>query len=66
MLGSERRSNFQRQIYRKWKPGDVYSPSDLTGAEQKKWKLGRSRPTLDAFDVLGINPISEYKVCCAC
>jgi small subunit ribosomal protein S18 len=64
LVESERRSNFQRQMYRKWRPGDVYSPSDLTGAEQKKWKVGRSRPTLDAFDVLGINPVSEYKVRC--
>lgn len=62
VVESERRSNFQRQIYRRWKPGDVYSPSDLSGAEQKKWKVGRAKPTADAFDVLGINPVSEYKV----
>ncbi|OAL01384.1 ribosomal protein S18 [Phaeosphaeriaceae sp. SRC1lsM3a] len=61
VVESERRSNFQRQIYRRWKPGDVYSPSDLSGAEQKKWKVGRAKPTADAFDVLGINPVSEYK-----
>jgi small subunit ribosomal protein S18 len=62
MIESERRSQFQRQIYRKWQPGDVYSPSDLSGAEQKKWKTGRKRPQSDAFDVLGINPVLEYKV----
>jgi small subunit ribosomal protein S18 len=62
MLESERRSQYQRQIYRKWQPGDVYSPHDLTGAEQKKWKFGRKKPQSDAFDVLGINPINEYKV----
>lgn len=61
MIESERRSQFQRQIYRKWQPGDVYAPHDLSGAEQKKWKYGRKRPTEDAFDVLGINPILEYK-----
>jgi hypothetical protein len=62
MVESERRSQFQRQIYRKWQPGDVYSPSDLSGAEQKKWKTGRKKPQSDAFDVLGINPVLEYKV----
>ncbi|KAF1357889.1 ribosomal protein S18 [Lizonia empirigonia] len=61
MIESERRSQFQRQIYRKWQPGDVYSPHDLSGAEQKKWKNGRKKPASDAFDVLGINPINEYK-----
>jgi small subunit ribosomal protein S18 len=62
MIESERREQYQRQIYRKWQPGDVYSPHDLTGAEQKKWKFGRKKPQSDAFDVLGINPINEYKV----
>ncbi|KAF2027885.1 ribosomal protein S18 [Setomelanomma holmii] len=61
MLESERRSQFQRQIYRKWQPGDVYSPQDLSGTEQKKWKTGRKKPQSDAFDVLGINPVQEYK-----
>jgi hypothetical protein len=62
MIESERRTQFQRQIYRKWQPGDVYSPQDLSGAEQKKWRYGRKKPQSDAFDVLGINPILEYKV----
>jgi hypothetical protein len=62
MVESERRSQYQRQIYRKWKAGDVYSPSDLTGAEQKRWKKGTKKPQSDAFDVLGINPVLEYKV----
>lgn len=62
MVESERRAQFQRQIYRRWQPGDVYSPHDLTGVEQRKWKFGRKKPQQDAFDVLGINPINEYKV----
>ncbi|KAH8727918.1 ribosomal protein S18 [Phaeosphaeriaceae sp. PMI808] len=61
MLDSEKRSQYQRQIYRKWQPGDVYSPQDLSGAEQKRWKVGRKKPQSDAFDVLGINPVQEYK-----
>lgn len=58
---SERIAQYQRQIYRKWQPGDVYSPHDLSGTEQKKWKYGRKKPQQDAFDVLGINPVLEYK-----
>ncbi|KAH6644001.1 ribosomal protein S18 [Boeremia exigua] len=61
MLESERSATFQRQIYRKWQAGDVYAPHDLSGAEQKKWKYGRNKPQSDAFDVLGINPVNEYK-----
>lgn len=49
-------------MYRRWNAGDVYAPHDLSGPEQKKWKVGRTTPQSDAFDVLGINPISEYKV----
>jgi small subunit ribosomal protein S18 len=62
MLESEKRANFQRQVHRKWQPGDVYSPSDLSGTEQKKWKTGRKKPQSDAFDILGVNPVLEYKV----
>jgi small subunit ribosomal protein S18 len=62
MLESEKKASYQRQMYRKWQPGDVYSPSDLSGAEQKKWKNGRRKPQSDAFDILGINPVQEYKV----
>jgi small subunit ribosomal protein S18 len=53
---------FKKQSFRKWKQGDVYAPRDLSGVEQKKWKNARRAPQNDAFDVLGINPINEYKV----
>jgi small subunit ribosomal protein S18 len=62
IIESEKKSQFQRQIYRRWQPGDVYSPVDLSGSEQKKWKTGRKKPQSDAFDVLGVNPVLEYKV----
>lgn len=44
-----------------WKEGDIYAPHDLSSAEANK----RQRPLLpnkDIFDVLGINPLHEYKV----
>ena len=46
---------------RKWKPGDVYAPHDLSAAEMKRWMYKRPGTT-DAFDVLGIDPLKEYKV----
>ncbi|KAF2269143.1 ribosomal protein S18 [Lojkania enalia] len=57
----DKRRAYQNQIHRTYKAGDVYSPRDLTGVEQKKWKLGRKTAQSDAFDTLGINPINEYK-----
>lgn len=62
MASFAKTENFTKQMFRKWNRGDVYSPHDLSGAEQKKWKKGRTTPQNDAFDVLGINPINEYKV----
>ncbi|KAF2195163.1 ribosomal protein S18 [Zopfia rhizophila CBS 207.26] len=56
-----KRQDFERQVFRKWQPGDVYAPHDLSGPEQRKWKMGRQTPKSDAFDTLGINPVNEYK-----
>lgn len=61
MIESEKRSQFQRQIFRRWQPGDVYAPHDLSGVEQKKWKYGKKKTQEDAFDILGVNPVLEYK-----
>lgn len=54
--------DYSKHMYRRWHSGDVYAPHDLSAVEQKKWKSGRMTPQTDAFDVLGINPINEYKV----
>ena len=53
--------DLERQIHRKWKPGDVYAPHDLSPVEQMKWQKRRPIET-DVFDQLGINPLHEYKV----
>lgn len=62
LAATRERSSFQKHMYRKWNTGDVYAPHDLSGVEQKKWKLARKTPSSDVFDTLGINPITEYKV----
>ncbi|KAL9621860.1 MAG: hypothetical protein Q9160_003681 [Pyrenula sp. 1 TL-2023] len=47
--------------YRKWTTGDVYAPHDLTSIEQKKWSRSQ-RPSVDAFDVLSMDPLEQYTV----
>ena len=47
--------------YREWNAGDVYAPHDLSWAENSKWRV-KKPPEHDVFDVLGINPLHEYKV----
>ncbi|KAL8723513.1 MAG: hypothetical protein Q9181_007272, partial [Wetmoreana brouardii] len=70
-----RRSDLERQIYRRFRPGDIYAPHDLSPAEQQKWRQrhvggnidGQRGPhqntpgkKKDVFDMLNINPIKEY------
>ncbi|KAI9820462.1 MAG: hypothetical protein M1832_003795 [Thelocarpon impressellum] len=52
--------DLEKQLPRRWQAGDVYAPHDLSPAEMSKWKR-RVRPGQDAFDVLGVNALHEYK-----
>ncbi|CZT25740.1 uncharacterized protein RCC_11409 [Ramularia collo-cygni] len=56
-------NDLSRQVSRKWKTGDVYSPHDLSGPEMAKWKKLRRkpRPKYDVLDQLGMNPLHYYK-----
>ena len=58
------RGDLEKQVFRRWKAGDVYAPHDLTGVEQAKWKKLRrkGRARMDVLDQLNINPIQHYKV----
>ena len=53
--------DFSRQMTRRWKAGDVYAPHDLSPEEMVKWKQSQ-RPTKDVLDMLGLNPLDEYRV----
>ncbi|KAI5776634.1 37S ribosomal protein S18 [Geopyxis carbonaria] len=44
----------------KFQPGDIYAPNDLS-MEELKARRGNKKPAKDAFDLLGLNPIKEYK-----
>ena len=56
-----RKRDLQTMSTRNWRSGDVYSPHDLSLVEIKRWK-GRTRPEVDVFDQLALNPITEWKV----
>ncbi|KAL8927387.1 MAG: hypothetical protein Q9172_001385 [Xanthocarpia lactea] len=74
---SYRASDLERHLYRRFRPGDIYAPHDLSPTEQQKWRFrtssggnisGRGNPAnthtqnrKDVFDVLGIHPLNEYK-----
>lgn len=59
-----RARDLERQMPRlpNWQVGDVYAPHDLSAVEAAKWRKRKSSDR-DVFDVLGINPLGEYKVC---
>lgn len=61
---TQRAKGLERQMPRlsRWQAGDVYAPHDLGPVEAAKWKQ-RKRSQRDVFDMLGINPLHEYKVC---
>lgn len=59
---SQMTDNYMRQMPRRWKVGDVYAPKDLSPLEMKKWKSRQSKKQ-DIVDLLGFNPIDNYKAC---
>ncbi|KAI9836812.1 MAG: hypothetical protein M1819_000977 [Sarea resinae] len=56
-----RAHDIERQQTRRWKQGDVYAPRDIGPNEMLKWRR-RTKPSMDAFDILAINPLHQYKV----
>lgn len=59
-----RARDLERQMPRtsRWQVGDVYAPHDLSVVEAAKWRKRKSSER-DVFDILGIDPLEEYKVC---
>lgn len=58
------REDLARQAPRVWREGDAYAPHDLSPSEMKKWQKMKAS-TRDVFDLVGINPLDHYKVCCS-
>ena len=57
-----KRRDLLQQMTRRWRNGDVYSPHDLTGYAMSKFRRKRIRPPIDVLDLLGVDPLREYKV----
>ncbi|MCJ1469842.1 hypothetical protein MMC07_008485 [Pseudocyphellaria aurata] len=57
---SQRSAEMQAYANNFRKPGELYAPHDLSPVEVKKRGNFR-RPNQDIFDVLGMNPLLEYK-----
>jgi small subunit ribosomal protein S18 len=54
-------SDLKRQMPRRWQPGDLYAPHDLSAVEMGKWRK-KSPRTGDLIDALNISPVDMYKV----
>ncbi|KAI1501897.1 ribosomal protein S18 [Biscogniauxia marginata] len=52
--------DYARQMTRRWRIGDVYSPRDLGPGEMKKWRRFQPRK-LDVVDILGLHPLDMYR-----
>ncbi|KAI9751783.1 MAG: hypothetical protein M1815_000913 [Lichina confinis] len=57
---NERATRLEKFQHRRWRAGDVYAPHDLSSVAMKHARH-RSGPRADVFDLLGINPLNEYK-----
>ncbi|PHH76043.1 hypothetical protein CDD82_4161 [Ophiocordyceps australis] len=53
-------ADYLTQMPRRFKPGDLYSPHDLSPAEMSKYRR-RPHRSRDVVDALGINPLDHYK-----
>lgn len=56
----QRAREIRKQMSRRWKPGDVYSPHDLSPVEQTKWRRVK-RTEHDVFDELAMDPLAQWK-----
>ena len=52
----------EKQMFRRWQVGDVYSTHDLGPREAQKWSQLKRRPERDIFEMVGTDPRKHYKV----
>ncbi|KAI3342181.1 ribosomal protein S18 [Ustulina deusta] len=58
--GSSDQVDYLRQMPRRWRPGDVYSPHDMSPSEMAKWRKPTARKK-DLVDLLGLRPLDMYR-----
>ncbi|KAG0634598.1 ribosomal protein S18 [Tuber brumale] len=52
-----------QKLQSRFSPGDIYAPHDLSHAQQRSRRTRRS-PRFDVCDLVGVNPVKEYKNFC--
>lgn len=55
------RQAVSKRLPRRWQPGQVYAPHDLSSVEASKHGIMRRTPPRDVFDLAAVNPIHHYK-----
>ncbi|KAI0974034.1 ribosomal protein S18 [Xylaria arbuscula] len=55
-----RTNDYMRQLPRRWRAGDVYSPHDMSPSEMAKWRKTTARKQ-DLVDLLGLRPLDMYR-----
>ncbi|KAK2069566.1 hypothetical protein P8C59_004130 [Phyllachora maydis] len=51
---------YMRQMWRRFLPGEVYAPRDLSAWELDRYRLKRPAQQ-DVLDMLGLNPVDNYR-----
>ncbi|KAH8162005.1 hypothetical protein CIB48_g6231 [Xylaria polymorpha] len=60
LAGQNRHDDYMRQLTRRWRAGDVYSPHDMSPSEMAKWRRNTARKE-DLVDLLGLRPLDMYR-----
>jgi small subunit ribosomal protein S18 len=60
LLDKHAAADYQRQLTRRWKAGDVYAPHDMSAGEMGKWRRTSARKQ-DLVDLLGLHPLDMYR-----
>ncbi|KAI1435192.1 ribosomal protein S18 [Xylaria sp. CBS 124048] len=60
LADKNRSDDYMRQMTRRWRVGDVYSPHDLSPSEMSKWQRNSSRKQ-DVVNLLGLRPLDMYR-----
>ncbi|KAI1167736.1 ribosomal protein S18 [Nemania serpens] len=57
---SKTHDDYMRQLQRRWRAGEVYSPHDMSPSEMSKWRKNTARKQ-DLVDLLGLRPLDMYR-----
>ncbi|KAI0440211.1 ribosomal protein S18 [Xylaria telfairii] len=60
IANQNRHDDYMRQLTRRWRVGDVYSPHDMSPSEMAKWRRNTARKE-DLVDMLGLRPLDMYR-----